>query len=309
MTPSPFISVIVPVYKAESYLKRCVDSILQQAQADFEVILIDDGSPDSSGLMCDAYAQADPRVHVIHQPNAGVSAARNAGLQQAQGTWITFVDADDYLLPGFFDAVRQSPADLLLQGWKSFGDYDDYTEPLPLGLIRTRREIDPFLARHLDTLFMRTPWGKFFKKSLIGPLRFDTHLIIGEDTSFFFAYLQKIASLHVVNDSAYMYLLRFNDRRRDMSPHDTVVQFRSLYASYRQLSIASPAFVKQIFFFYQSLCRHRNYRRQMYMWYDDPLVQQARREMQPVLTFREQYKYTWKHLLATLRKWCFARPQ
>lgn len=89
------ISVIVPVYKAEPYLRRCVDSILAQTYTNLEVILVDDGSPDNCGVICDEYAEKDKRVKVIHQANAGVSAARNAGLRIAKGEYISFVDADD----------------------------------------------------------------------------------------------------------------------------------------------------------------------------------------------------------------------
>lgn len=94
---SSSISIIVPVYKAEAYLHRCVDSLLAQAFTDFEVLLIDDGSPDRSGEICDDYARKDARVRVFHQTNGGVSVARQRGVENANGEWITFVDADDYL--------------------------------------------------------------------------------------------------------------------------------------------------------------------------------------------------------------------
>lgn len=96
------ISVIVPVYRAEKYLNRCVDSILSQTYAALEVILIDDGSPDQSGAMCDGYARKDSRVKVIHQKNRGVAAARNRGLDMAAGDYITFVDSDDYIDPDMY---------------------------------------------------------------------------------------------------------------------------------------------------------------------------------------------------------------
>lgn len=94
---SPSISIIVPVYKAEAYLHRCVDSLLAQTFTYFEVLLIDDGSPDCIGEICDAYAKKDARVRVFHQPNGGVSVARQRGVENAKGEWITFVDANDCL--------------------------------------------------------------------------------------------------------------------------------------------------------------------------------------------------------------------
>ena len=106
------ISVIVPVYKVEKYIHRCVDSILGQTYADFELILVDDGSPDNCGAICDEYAAKDSRVVVIHQENGGLSAARNAGIDWAfansDSQWISFVDSDDWIHPCFLERLWQA---------------------------------------------------------------------------------------------------------------------------------------------------------------------------------------------------------
>lgn len=104
------ISVIVPVYKAEKYLHRCVDSILSQTLRDFELILVDDGSPDGSGAICDSYAAKDDRVRVIHQENRGASAARNAGLDAATGEYIAFCDSDDMVSPKWLEHLMERAA-------------------------------------------------------------------------------------------------------------------------------------------------------------------------------------------------------
>ena len=115
----PKISVIVPVYNAGEYLHRCVDSILAQTFTDFELLLVNDGSKDNSGVICDEYAARDSRVCVFHKENGGVSSARNLGLDNAKGEWITFVDSDDYILPAFLttfvDLCKSNP-DLCIQG-------------------------------------------------------------------------------------------------------------------------------------------------------------------------------------------------
>lgn len=95
----PTISIIVPVYKTEAYLEKCVDSILAQTFRDFELLLIDDGSPDNCPALCEEAAARDPRIRVIHQKNAGLSAARNTGVEAARGEWIGFVDSDDRASP------------------------------------------------------------------------------------------------------------------------------------------------------------------------------------------------------------------
>lgn len=105
----PLISVIVPVYKVEEYLNRCVDSILSQTFTDFELILIDDGSPDNSGKICDEYAQNESRIHVIHKKNGGLSSARNAGIdwvfKNSNSQWLTFIDSDDWIHPLYLELL------------------------------------------------------------------------------------------------------------------------------------------------------------------------------------------------------------
>ena len=103
MTQLPLISVIVPVYKVENYLDCCVQSIVNQTYSNLEIILIDDGSPDASGAMCDAWAEKDSRIRVIHQQNAGGGAARNAGVDAARGEIISMIDSDDVRISGFPD--------------------------------------------------------------------------------------------------------------------------------------------------------------------------------------------------------------
>ena len=122
------IAVIVPVYKVEPYLCRCVDSILAQTFTDFELILVDDGSPDNCGAICDEYAQKDSRVHVIHQANRGLSAARNAGidycLSQIQSRYLSFIDSDDCVSPLYLEklytALVENHADVSICGFQSF---------------------------------------------------------------------------------------------------------------------------------------------------------------------------------------------
>ena len=101
--PQPLLSVIVPVYNAEKYLDRCVRSIVNQTYKNLEIILINDGSTDRSGAMCDEWADADARIQVVHSENHGVSHARNMGLDLARGDWITFVDNDDWIEPDMYE--------------------------------------------------------------------------------------------------------------------------------------------------------------------------------------------------------------
>lgn len=122
----PIISIIIPVYKVEKYLRECLDSILNQTYTDWEALLIDDGSPDNSGAICDEYAAKDSRFRVFHKTNGGVSSARNMGIVKAQGDYITFVDSDDKLLPNTLDVcmgvIEKNDLDLLQFGFTRFYD-------------------------------------------------------------------------------------------------------------------------------------------------------------------------------------------
>lgn len=116
----PLISVIVPIYKVEQYLNRCVQSIVDQTYKNLEIILVDDGSPDNSPAMCDAWAEKDDRVQVVHKKNGGVSSARNAGLDAANGAYIGFVDGDDYIEPDMYaqllQAIQKDSSDMAVCG-------------------------------------------------------------------------------------------------------------------------------------------------------------------------------------------------
>lgn len=123
------ISVIVPVYKSEKYLDRCVQSILNQTYQDFELILVDDGSPDNSPLLCDKWAENDSRVYVMHKENGGASSARNAGLKIAKGNWIAFADSDDWLdrtaLKTLYDLANQYNVPMAIGGMRVVQEYTD----------------------------------------------------------------------------------------------------------------------------------------------------------------------------------------
>ena len=126
------ISVIVPVYNVEKYLRRCVDSILGQTYSDFELLLVDDGSPDGCPQICDEYAARDSRVRVIHKPNGGLISARNAGILAARGDYVCIVDGDDRALGNMLQFIRDTvskspePPDMVLFG--AYSEYSDHTE-------------------------------------------------------------------------------------------------------------------------------------------------------------------------------------
>ena len=204
--PSPLISVIVPVYCCADTLERCVQSVLAQDFADWELILVDDGSPDQSGALCDAFAARDSRITALHQRNGGASAARNAGLNAAQGTYIDFLDSDDLLAPGFFSAavplMENEGLDLLLFCLLRLSDGGCYRPPVT-GYFASPADLKPwFLPLFTEGGHFESPCNKLFRRSVIGTLRFDPALRVNEDVLFNLCYLQKCGALRLT-DAAY----------------------------------------------------------------------------------------------------------
>lgn len=170
----PEISVIVPVYKVEPYLRQCINSILCQSYTDFELILVDDGSPDNCGAICEEYAAKDSRIRVIHRENGGLSAARNSGLEIASGEYFFFVDSDDLIAPDILERMMQTMlrenVSLVLCRRHDFPE--DQEPPLLPGtnqpedvLVMTGREL--CIQRfNPDNRILITAWGKLFHRSL-----------------------------------------------------------------------------------------------------------------------------------------------
>ncbi len=204
---SPYISVIVPVYNVETYLRKCIDSILSQSYKDFELLLINDGSVDRSGVICDEYALLDSRVRVFHKDNGGVSSARNLGLDNAKGKWIAFVDSDDmvkdlYLL-NMISHANKYKVDLVISYAEiQFLNGRKVKEKYPSNLVE-----DDFSTLFLNNeLYWHTsPWSKLFKANMCSELRFIEGMHIGEDLVFLYSYMLKCKSIFVSSDTDYIY--------------------------------------------------------------------------------------------------------
>ncbi len=199
---TPTISVVVPVFRAEKFLSACIESVLSQDFASFELILIDDGSPDTSGKICDAFAERDGRVRVFHEMNGGVSRARRLGVERSRGEWICFVDADDILLSGALNALfaeteRVPEADIVegahhrFQANPQSGDIEKLPTWGDEAAARARGNVcvDGFeyaceVASH-RYFFTTTPWAKIIRRNLLtgtAALDLPAWLIHGEDT-------------------------------------------------------------------------------------------------------------------------------
>lgn len=191
------ISIIVPVYNVEKYIRRCIDSLIAQTFEKIEILLINDGSKDNSGMICDEYALKDNRIKVIHKENGGVSSARNVGLDNATGTYIMFCDPDDYVEPTWcekmYSTMSENGAFFCTCGFNRVNVENGraiYTS-LPLYSNEITQFDEAILYLHNTGLF-RPVWNDIFSAEIIGDnlLRFDETLIRSEDTAFVIDYLQ-----------------------------------------------------------------------------------------------------------------------
>ena len=201
----PLVSLIVPVYKAEATLKRCVDSIINQTIRDWELLLIDDGSPDSSGDLCETYASIDKRIAVIHKKNGGVSSARNIGLDNAKGHYISFIDADDYIAVDFLEKMLEyTPTDMVICGFENNRNHSFRPDFKTINLSQDKEELNNLFR---IPYYLDTPWCKLFKSSIINKhtLRFDRDVKLTEDTLFCYEYISKIQTVVVISKSLYTY--------------------------------------------------------------------------------------------------------
>lgn len=205
---SEIVSVIIPVYNAERHLSKCIGSITGQTHSQLDVIVIDDGSTDRSSDIAQAFADRDPRVRYLRQPNAGVSAARNAGLEIARGDYVSFVDADDWLEPDTFaklvHEMLHHNADFVVCDY--FVDHDSSSR---IRAVKDRFYGEQDTAGGIETILgthNRFAWSRLFARDLIGTIRFRTDLHWGEDTVFVIEVAKRARSSFFLNQALYHYV-------------------------------------------------------------------------------------------------------
>lgn len=238
----PTISVIVPVYNTERYLHRCVDSILAQTFKNFELLLIDDGSTDGSGPICDECAARDSRVRVFHKSNEGVSSARNLGLDNAQGEWITFCDSDDYVFTNWlanFKTEKSQDFDLLCQGIqsdKAIFSRNPFTHEIAL-------EFDGEIVDAVNQLVSSGLYGylfvKCFKRYIIqsNHIYFDKKVSFQEDELFLCEYLKFAQKVKSENLIGYYYFSPCWDKYRSNNISDIVYRTERILDSMHQIAL------------------------------------------------------------------------
>ena len=241
------LSIIIPVYKTEKYLRECVDSVLREAPQNSEIILVDDGSPDNCPQICDEYAEKDERVKVIHQQNKGLSGARNAAMKIVQGEKLFFLDSDDFVGEGYFSALLNKSADLVIGNYRAFydnGTVDILGEPHKEKYESLKEYLEDF-HYHFATL-LNFAWGKIYDSSIIKQfdLRFLEGVSMVEDVLFNLEYYRHCSSIVMCKEAQVQYRQVQGSLSRKMSLQvfDWYVQS---YGQIKKLLVENDAFSKE----------------------------------------------------------------
>lgn len=237
------VSVIIPVYKSEQTLRRCVESVLSQDYSDFEIILVVDGPPDGSGILALELSKMDERIFVINQSNQGVSKARNSGIMEARGEYIRFLDSDDYLPAGalgcMVKAITRDDSDLVIAGFHHlyYGKVVTKT-PRDCGLIETKQA--PLVMQHLyEDGFLNMPWNKLFKRESIAD-GFPQDISLGEDLIFNQNYIAKTSKISVIGECVCEYVqddrgTTLSTKKRDDKIEMALTLFEKSYSFFQNL--------------------------------------------------------------------------
>ena len=252
------ISVIVPVYNVQAYLQRCVDSILAQTYENLEVILVDDGSPDSCPEICDEYAKKDARVRVIHKENGGLSSARNAGLDIAQGEYIGFVDSDDYISPNMYESLLQRLSEASVRAIANVIYENAWEDGRLTPSVVPHRENAVFSAdKYLEELLMHvgdvSACTKLFPKDVIGKTRFANG-VLNEDLLFMLDIVERIDEVRFSCVVGYYYFVRPGSISSGYGKAIIDMQKNSLYV-FERVSKVHPQLKRQAqrFAIYQNM--------------------------------------------------------
>lgn len=213
MRNEELISIIIPIFNMSKYLEKCIDSVINQTYKNLEIILIDDGSTDNSGEICDRYLQKDNRIKVVHQKNQGVSAARNEGLKHATGYYIGFVDPDDFIESKMYEIIindiKENQCDIGICGIRSKNE-DDITlkeDRKQENIVMNKKEFLNILIQ--DKMIATSVWDKVFKSELIKEKRFNEKRVVGEDFELILEVINNKKIKAVYNSSClYNYLIR-----------------------------------------------------------------------------------------------------
>lgn len=207
MRDEKLISVIVPIYNVEKYIHKCVDSIINQTYKNLEIILVDDGSPDNCGKICDEYAEKDSRIKVIHKENGGVAEARNTGLDNAKGEWIAFIDSDDWIDNDYYETLQKNitdDIDCIIFGYRVVGEEKIDIKTPDRNKIAVCSDNFEGILGLVENGFFGLTFTKIIKRDTIDNIRFK-NISLREDFCFMYECMKHIEKIQLLDYSGYNY--------------------------------------------------------------------------------------------------------
>lgn len=239
---NPAVSIIVPVYNAETALRRCIESILHQSCADFELLLVDDGSKDDSGAICDEYAAKDSRIRVFHKENGGVSAARNLALDVARGKYLQFLDSDDWVVPDatllLLRAAEEHGADLVISDfYRVVGERVSVKGDIEEDRVLSREEYAEHMMANPADFYYGVLWNKLYRRDIVQDhrIRMDEEISWCEDFLFNLEYIRFARRFYALNVPLYYYVKTKGSLASQISISKTVRMKLSMFEYYNRL--------------------------------------------------------------------------
>lgn len=267
------ISVIVPVYNVEKYLSKCIDSILRQTFTDFEIILVDDGTEDISGQICDDYVHRYHNVQVIHQRNKGLALARECGLSAAKGRYVTFVDSDDWIEKQMLEVMHKqaidTKADVVCSCFRRFYDEKDKIEDFNVksGTIICESKKEMIYHLHVTRQLSTSAWAKLIRRKMLENVHFPEKLAIGEEHDMVVQMIFQTTKLVLIDDVFYNYRIRKKSISRSGYNEKYKNSLNNYFAIERKMECLFPEYKTEIRGFYAeyemavmtAMCRNRNF--------------------------------------------------
>ena len=246
------ISIVIPVYKVENYLEKCIRSIISQNFEDYELLLVDDGSPDRCGAICDEWANKDKRISVIHKQNGGISDARNAGIEQAKGDYLCFIDSDDWIAPDMlktlYDIATESRADLVCCNFLQVNEQGEQLRK-PATVTPGVYTQDEFWTNRFNSdvkIYYDVAWNKLYRRSIFETLRYPVGKI-HEDDQVLYEVVSQCNSIALTDKIGYYYVIRDNSIMRtkrsvrNLSAPDAFIHWAEMFVKNEKWFFAEEA--------------------------------------------------------------------
>lgn len=281
------VSIIVPVYKTKPYLERCVQSVMKQTYTCWELLLVDDGSPDDSGLFCDELADKDKRIRVLHKVNGGVSSARNLGIRESKGEWIMFLDSDDFFKDSNYIerliAVSEN-SDIVISGFCYHSDIHGYNMAgiTSQDMKYADHEYCPFVSKNLNRFDFLVVWAKLFNRQIIQThhLQFNEKMVVAEDALFLHQYLLWCHSLSVSSMTGYAFSIKEEKSRYKLTSLQTDYHLKTIMSDLKTLK-EQRGIANKEYYNYIPIYFCRLYAK--YLWFNDLWKKESKENLKRVL--------------------------